>query len=107
MGDGVVSAAAEELLARLRALRVKVFVEGNTLRLRGEGPKLPPAFLEELRREKPQLLARLRSGSTIGAGRPPESADCMRRFGSPQARPYPFIGRQVQLRAGRECCSRC
>jgi len=95
MGEGALSAAPEALLARLEALRVQVVVEGDDLRLRGDGPKPSPAFLEELRREKPQLLAHLRAGATTGEGWPPESADCMRRFGSPQARLYPFIGRRV------------
>lgn len=89
------SHAAEAVLTRLEELHVAVSVKGDSLRLRGEGPPLPPELVEEIRRAKPELLVRLRSAGSLGKEWPPESDDYVRRFGCSEARLYPFIGKRV------------
>jgi hypothetical protein len=86
---------AEDLLAEVEALGVTVDLDGDVLRFR-PGSAIPAGLVEELRAHKPELveLVSLR-------GWPDASRECVRQFGRPEARLYPFLGKTVATRAGR------
>lgn len=85
---------AEELLAEVEALGVTVQSDGDHLRLR-PGSAVPPALVEKIRAHKLELL------ELLGLrGWPETSRDCVRRFGQPHARLFPFLGRPVATPRG-------
>ena len=61
---------AAELLARLRALDVKVTVDGGGLRCSAPKGVLTAALQEELARLKPEIIDLLKSGGSAAASRP-------------------------------------
>ena len=65
---------AAELLARLRALDVKVTVDGGGLRCSAPKGVLTPALQEELTRLKPEVIELLKSGAAAIGSRPTRMA---------------------------------
>ena len=86
---------AEDLLAEVEALGVTVDLDGDVLRFR-PGSAIPAGLVEVLRAHKPELveLVSLR-------GWPDASLECVRQFGRPEARLYPFLGKTVATPAGK------
>ena len=86
---------AEEVLSELRARHVELAVVGDRLRFR-PATAVPEDLLTELREHKAEVieLVSLR-------GWPDASRDCVRRFGRPEARLFPFVGKHVATPLGR------
>ena len=85
---------AAEILSELEARRVELAVAGDRLRFR-PATAVPDDLLMELREHKVEVieLVSLR-------GWPEASRDYVRRFGRPEARLYPFLGKRVATSAG-------
>lgn len=84
----------DELLAEVQALGVSVRADGDVLRFQ-PASSLPPKLVEELRAHKPELLELVSLRNW-----PKASRDSVRRFGRPEARLYPFLGKQVATPLG-------
>lgn len=85
---------AAEILSELEARQVELAVVGDRLRFR-PATAVPDELLIELREHKAELieLVSLR-------GWPDDSRDCVQRFGRPEARLYPFLGKHVATSVG-------
>lgn len=86
--------SAAELVTDIETQGVVLVPHGDRVRFRPKN-KLPVALFEELKARKPEVLSYLQS-----RGWPPESLDCEWRFGKPQARLYPFLGKTVSTPMG-------
>jgi TubC N-terminal docking domain len=85
---------AEDILAEVEALGVTVHLDGDNLRLR-PGSAVPPSLVEELRAHKPELV------ELVGLrGWPKASRDAVCKFGAPEARLYPFLGKMAATPLG-------
>lgn len=86
---------AAEILSELEARQVELAVAGDRLRFR-PATAVPDDLLTELREHKAEVieLVSLR-------GWPEASRDYVRRFGRPEARLFPFLGKSVATPLGR------
>jgi hypothetical protein len=83
---------AVELLAELKALDVELAVAGDRLRYR-PADALSSDLLADLQAHKPELIELLHW--------PEASLDYLERFRVPEARLYPFLGKEVTTPEGR------
>jgi hypothetical protein len=85
----------DEILSELEARQVELRVVGDRLRIRPVS-RVPEVLLKELRSHKAELVEMVSL-----RGWPEASRDCVQRFGRPEARLYPFLGRPVVTPEGR------
>lgn len=86
----------QELLDTLRRSGVKVTVNGDRLRVAAPQGVVTPEIRRQLSERKPELIAELSRGPSW----PAESREAERRFGTPEARLYPFLGKEVDTAVG-------
>ena len=87
----------QSFLAKLERSGVVVKVTGDRLRVEAPRGVLTEALRARLAECKPELIVAMAGGE----GWPEVSRDCVRRFRRPEARLYPYLGRQVITPAGR------
>lgn len=95
---------ANTLFKRLQELGCELQADGD--RLRVDAPKgiLSDELCEAIRRHKPEIVALLQSREKENVRNldvwPAESLEAESRFGCPEARLYPFLGKTVQTPQG-------
>ena len=79
----------DEILSELEVRQVELRVVGDSLRIRPVS-RVPESLLEELRCHKAEVVAMVSL-----RGWPEASRESVARYGRPEARLYPFLGRPV------------
>lgn len=88
--------SAEEILAELEALRIRVEPRGRYLELVGPKGALPAKLAQEIRQRRAEIIELVSL-----QGWPNASRESLRRFHRPEARLYPFLNRTVITPHGR------
>lgn len=89
---------AMQILTELKSRGILLEPRGDRLRVDAPRGSLSDELRQALVEHKGEILAWLRGDD--GVLWPQESRDCVRRFGHPHARLYPFLGRTVETSQG-------